>query len=136
MENFVVNFAVLSFWFGWSLALSNTETFQTCSESAKASHISDNLTARGESKMTVDEELAFAVANGTMTQAQADEIKAQRDHFNTNRTQIETNYPGEAAGVADFTIFHAPNLSALIQQISAAKPGKLSYAEFPVGKVQ
>lgn len=69
------------------------------------------------------------VADEQMTQAQADDLLAQRRTFEANRQSIEAQYKYKCVGYVNGQMLVADDHTALLDQAKHEHPGKLTYFE-------
>jgi hypothetical protein len=91
------------------------------------------LKLTGKLKMTDTSEyentIKQYVANGQMTQSEADDLLSQKNTFDQNRLSIETGYKGQCVGYVGGKFLVADSHTALLAQARKEYPGKLIYFE-------
>lgn len=66
---------------------------------------------------------------GALTQAQMDDLLAQRELFDANRETIKTDHEKKVVGYCNGEMFVAGTVHLLLEQTKKAHAGKLTYFE-------
>lgn len=79
--------------------------------------------------LTPDEKLNEALNAGIANQAQVDDALQQRDYFEANRPQIESDYGGRLVAAINQTLLVGDDWATLEYQARLAYPNNIYYIE-------